>query len=388
MKKPPFAQKCTKLFVYVLTILWFISCSSSDSLEDVVVSDTPTEEEMPPEEETPPPMEATSLLRVNSGGPEVTVGSRVFQADAYFKGNSEPFTNTSVSSIEGTDDDEIFFTERNADMDLESFGYDIPITDGTYTLNLYFAEIWFGAPDGGPDGAGNRIFTINIEGEDRLTDFDINNAVGSTTATTQTFMVEVQDGRLNFDLIPSVNRPKISAFEIIGTGTVFEDTASGPSDPVRINSGGDEVSFNGVTFMADTFFIGNGEPFTNPSVTEISGTDNDAIYLTERNTNRSTGFGYEIPLNNGSYTINLHFAEVWWGAPDGGTPGGAGNRVFSVAIENEALLMDFDISAEAGATTALIKTFVVDVNDGLLNLDFITDIDRPKISAIEIIGNP
>ncbi|WP_394749802.1 malectin domain-containing carbohydrate-binding protein [Spongiimicrobium salis] len=388
MKSPLFTQKSPKLFVFLMTILWFISCDNSSSLEEVVISDTPTEEEMPPEEETPPPSDTTSLLRINSGGGEVTVGDRVFQADQYFRGNSEPFTNPSVTAIDGTEEDEIFLTERNAEMDLESFGYEIPITDGTYTLNLFFAEIWFGAPDGGADGAGNRVFNIDIEGETRLMGFDINNEVGTTTAITQTFTVNVQDGRLNFELIPSINRPKISGFEIIGTGSILDETASGPSDPVRINSGGNEVSFNGVTFLADTYFIGDGEPFNNPSVTEISGTDNDQIYLTERNSNRTTGFGYEIPLNNGNYTINLHFAEIWWGAPDGGTPGGPGNRVFSVAIEREVLLMDFDISAEAGSTTAIVKTFVVEIRDGLLNLDFITDIDRPKISAIEVIGNP
>lgn len=381
MKSPLFTQKRHVHFIFMIAILWFSACDNSSSLEETVISDTPTEEETPP-------TEPSSLLRINSGGGEVQFGDITFLADDYFRGNSETFSNPSVTEINGTEEDEIYFTERIADVDLGSFGYQIPITDGTYTLNLYFAEIWFGAPDGGAAGPNNRIFDIAIEGETRLMNFDITDEVGATTASIQTFTVEVRDGHLNFELLPNVDRPKISAFEIIGDGEILEETVSEPSDPIRINSGGGDISAGGHVFMADTFFRGEGESFTNPSVAEIAATDDDELYLTERVTIAGQNqFGYDIPVNDGMYTVNLHFAEIWWGAPDGGVDG-PGNRVFDVSIEGDVRLMDFDINREVGTTTAIVQTFMVEVRDGRLNIDFSANIDRPKISALEVIGMP
>ncbi|MGI9254995.1 MAG: malectin domain-containing carbohydrate-binding protein, partial [Thermomicrobiales bacterium] len=80
----------------------------------------------------------------------------------------------------------------------------------------------------------------------------------------------------------------------------------------------------------------------------------------------------------------LHFAETWYGA-GGGVKGGAGSRVFDVDAEGEAALQDFDIYAEVGADTALVKSFDVDVDDGMLEIEFRGLVDRPVVSAIEIL---
>ncbi len=73
----------------------------------------------------------------------------------------------------------------------------------------------------------------------------------------------------------------------------------GPS-LLRINSGGPEVTFGGVTFLEDQYFSDDTTPFTNPFVTEIADTDMDDIYLTERVTANGTNIkgpmSYNIPV--------------------------------------------------------------------------------------------
>ncbi len=78
------------------------------------------------------------------------------------------------------------------------------------------------------------------------------------------------------------------------------------------------------------------------------------------------------------------FAEPYWGAP-GGPEGEEGRRVFSVTGEGEALLEDFDVYAEVGAVTALVKQVEVEVTDGELNLRFTASEGEPIVAAIEVL---
>ena len=152
----------------------------------------------------------------------------------------------------------------------------------------------------------------------------------------------------------------------------------------RINSGGEAVTIEGVSWAADNFFNG-GKSYSNAKITQIANTNSDQLYLKERSS--ATPFGYAFPVANGTYKVNLHFAEIYWGATGGGE-GEIGKRVFDVNIEGGAIeLANFDIYQEAGAMTALVKTFTIPVTDGQLNIDFAVKTDQPKISAIEIVQN-
>ena len=155
----------------------------------------------------------------------------------------------------------------------------------------------------------------------------------------------------------------------------------------RINAGGPAVTTNGVAWSASQYFSG-GKTYTNPKVTDIAGTDQDAIYLTEYSAGSNLGsFAFAMPVpTSGVYTVKLHFAEIYWGAT-GGRAGGAGQRVFSVNLEGGATeLVNYDILAEVGSMTATVKTFAVSVSDGTLNIDFSASANQPKISAIEVLA--
>lgn len=164
----------------------------------------------------------------------------------------------------------------------------------------------------------------------------------------------------------------------------------------RINSGGEAMlaspSFEPFApqpltawFCGDVFST-EGKVFSPSTWFDIAGTNDDALYLTER-TGPDTDtdeLRYAIPVTPGKYLLRLHFAEIYWGAPGGGA-GGSGKRVFDVFVEETLVLDDLDIHAEVGAATALIKSLVVDVLDDDLDLRLDSSKDRPKISALEVI---
>lgn len=175
---------------------------------------------------------------------------------------------------------------------------------------------------------------------------------------------------------------------IIHTNFTKGTTTAPPSvSTLRINAGGPAVTTGGVQWSADQFSVG-GKSYANSRVTAISGTTDDALYLTERSATANLGsFGYAIPAaTSGSYTVTLHFAEIYHGATGGG-PGGAGKRVFSVNAEGGPVeLANYDIFAQVGAMAATTKTMTVQVSDGTLDLAFTATVDQPKVSAIEVTG--
>ena len=106
----------------------------------------------------------------------------------------------------------------------------------------------------------------------------------------------------------------------------------------------------------------------------IAQTEDDAIYQSEY---FGRDFSYQQEVANGNYDVTLKFAEVYFDQP--------GKRVFDVKLEDQLVLDDFDLVAAAGGKNiALDRTFTVDVNDGVLDLDFLASVERAKISGIEI----
>jgi hypothetical protein len=80
---------------------------------------------------------------------------------------------------------------------------------------------------------------------------------------------------------------------------------------------------------------------------------------------------------SGTYTLRLHFAEP--------TLAGAGRRAFDVFAEGVRVLDDYDIAADAGPRTAVVKQFPVRVTDRRLDVSFIGSREVAVISAIELL---
>ncbi|MCB0359111.1 MAG: choice-of-anchor D domain-containing protein, partial [Bdellovibrionales bacterium] len=143
-------------------------------------------------------------IRINAGGGQYTDGGgKVWQADTYFQGGD---TYSTTSPIQQTTEDSLYQSERWG----TAFGYQVPLSNGSYDVTLHFAEIYW-------TSAGSRIFDVSLEGQPVISGLDLIATVGANTAYAVTFPVTVQDGALSISLTASADAAKISAIEIVGT---------------------------------------------------------------------------------------------------------------------------------------------------------------------------
>jgi ELWxxDGT repeat protein len=149
---------------------------------------------------------------------------------------------------------------------------------------------------------------------------------------------------------------------------------------LRLNAGGGAYHTpTGEPFGADAFFSG-GSSYRLKTAVNFANTEADTLYQTER----WGAFSYRLPVENGTYQVVLHFAEIYWGVQQ---KGGAGSRRFHVDVEGRRQLTEFDIFAKAGgalkATQEILNT---EVTDGILTIDFLKgSANFPKVSAIQVI---
>ncbi len=110
----------------------------------------------------------------------------------------------------------------------------------------------------------------------------------------------------------------------------------------------------------------------------IADTNSPKIYETERYSLSA----YKFKLSNGKFTVRLHFAETF----DGIT--GEGQRVFSVSINDNAVLKDLDVYKETGGLKKpLVKEFKgVAITNKELVIGFTSNIENPEINGIEILS--
>lgn len=288
-------------------------------------------------------------------GYNFNVGSMISQsfngddwnADHHYSGGSLTSTSEDISN---TSIPELYQTSRFGDM-----SYNIPVTDGYYDIDLHFAEIYW--------SRGNRrVFDVFIEGDEVLSNYDIYAEVGGLTADVKSFTgIAVTDGVLNIELSSFIDNALIS-----GIGIRKSAIAGYHIDVGSLIT----KALNGNEWSADHHFSGGSLTSTSKG---ISNTTIPELYQTAR-------FGdmvYDIPVGNGQYDVDLHFAEIYWNRGN--------RRVFDVWIEGTKVLDHYDIFAEVGALTAEVKTFnQVEVNDGSLNIVFSSIIDNAKVSGIAI----
>ncbi|WP_146624576.1 malectin domain-containing carbohydrate-binding protein [Larkinella arboricola] len=146
-----------------------------------------------------------------------------------------------------------------------------------------------------------------------------------------------------------------------------------PQTLYRVNAGGSSFTTSeGTVFSADNYASG-GSLYTRSG--DITNSAQDTLYLSERYGN----FSYNFPVTNGSYTVVLHFAEIY--ASD------SNQRTFHVDMEGQRMLTGYDIFARAGgAWKAVQERFTVAVRDGMLTIDFESVLNNAKVSAIEVMA--
>jgi hypothetical protein len=273
------------------------------------------------------------------------------------------------AAIHATSRQFLFSTWRTGE-----FGYDIPVTPGTYELRLYFVSR---QRVGEEKLAG---FDVALNGQSLLSAFDVGvSAKGSDIAEEQVFR-DIRPGKDGFIRLWFSNQsasPFLNALELVpGTPGLLK--------PIRILPQPTSfVDHKGQRWRADDYFV-NG--FRTSDRRRVKGTDDPELFSAER----FGHFSYSIPVDKrGSYTVILHFVEMYYGPqlPGGG---GVGERLFHVFCNGQTLLRDFDIYKEAGSLQVLTKRFsnIKPSAQGKINLDFEPVVNNATVSGIEILEEP
>jgi hypothetical protein len=136
--------------------------------------------------------------------------------------------------------------------------------------------------------------------------------------------------------------------------------------------GGTYQSTGGVQYIGDagSGWVSGGTTYSNSN--PIDGTTDDILYQTER----YGDFNYSIPMQNGQYDIVLKFAEIYHDLSNA--------RIFHVDIEGTRYIYNLDLYLRTGKNKAYDVVIPVSLNDGTLNINFITVNDNAKLSALEI----
>jgi chitinase len=121
-------------------------------------------------------------------------------------------------------------------------------------------------------------------------------------------------------------------------------------------------------------YVGDTAPFAVSR--SIDNTSDPTLYQTQRWSEGAFGYQFDVP--NGTYEVELHFAELY--------RRGANLRKFDVILEGQTVLADLDVFASAGgAFRALKRSFTVTVSDGELNVDLARgSADNPMLNALKV----
>lgn len=141
--------------------------------------------------------------------------------------------------------------------------------------------------------------------------------------------------------------------------------------------------------------IGGRDP--NTPAPAINNTKNDTLYQTYRALlpgGQATPIAqrvlkYALPVAPGNVDLRLHFAELYYGVADG-QPSGVDKRIFDIKIEGTTVRDNFDISKEAqdGLTALVVPINGIQVNDGILNIEFKAEKNFGSIAAIQVFRSP
>lgn len=294
---------------------------------------------------------------------------RAWAADRYYElgGSAEH----PLKFIARAFDPDLFQGGRTGD-----FVYRIPLRPGVYELHLYFAETTFGPGTASGGGENSRVFHVVANGRRLLSDFDIIADAGGPGIADERVFKDISpgpDGILQLRFISLRSQALVSAIEL-------EPARPHKLNPVRISAQEKPLlDSRKQVWLPDRFWSGGQEGVGSAFV---EGAADPVLYSKERYGN----FSYAIPVDNGRYTVALHFAETYWGFDNPGG-GGVGTRIFDVFCNGMALLRNFDIYKEAGGSRALVKTFHgMEPNaQGKLLLSFVPVRNYASIRAIEVV---
>lgn len=214
-------------------------------------------------------------MEVGAEGNDFTLGEVTWQDDQpWVVGSSRVYANN-IDPISGTADPELYQTIRRSwNNSALPFQY-VAVPNRTYNLRLGFAEISRPGSFGEITAPGQRTFDIKVEGNTVQRAFDIfAESGGPLTAVTKSFLANVTDGTLDFELAPVVGEAatlssiRIDNLNLIVSpafrdfGAQLVSIPSAPSIVTLVNNSAAAINVTGfaVTGPDSAQFVPNGIP--------------------------------------------------------------------------------------------------------------------------------
>lgn len=165
-----------------------------------------------------------------------------------------------------------------------------------------------------------------------------------------------------------VYRVNAGGAQLVGIPPWAVDSAATPSSLGNSNSGGNSSTFS----TTSTVTLDPSVPAGTPA----------ALFQSQRfDQPAGLNLEWDFPVGIGTYEVRLYFAETWPGAFAEGV------RVFDISIEGTVVENDYDVFADVGALTGVMKSYIVH-SDSNLDIDFLRQVQNPMIAGIEIIAVP
>jgi large repetitive protein len=204
-----------------------------------------------------------------------------------FKGYSDPIAGTN------TPDELLLFQKEiygGAGGNDPSFTYEVPVTNGAYEVDLYFAEVFQDNPE-------TRVFDVTLEGALLLPDYDMMNPdrdglSSNQTAITRTYQVDVTDGSLTILVGPaSVDNGKLAGFCV----TEINDANLPPTSAIA------DITINAEEAAAEALNI--NDPESDNLIVTLAGLPTDGTLDYNPSTNQLEGT--PTTADAGTYTIDV-----------------------------------------------------------------------------------
>lgn len=292
---------------------------------------------MVPTTKAPTGFSATTLVRINCGGPAFTDSAgNVWTSDSGFHpgGHSvtpSDWTTVSLSPSEYTNKYQtVLDTERWTSSSIGDLVYNVPVSNaGTYEVVLLFAEMWH-------PRVGERVFHIAIQGQRVQTSFDIFSEAGYQTPLVKKFLVTVDSaGDIVIVLEPILGSPQgpaIYAVEIATAEPLTEQPTTIPTvAPSETPTKSPTVSAPTVPTMQPTEHPTTAQPTSDP--TTAAPTQNPTTFQAAS----------IVRINCGGPTIVDTAGNTWH--DDGAfNPGGSVVRVSdwnTVSLPSNALTLSY-----------------------------------------------
>ncbi len=264
---------------------------------------------------------------IAGGGPYTDTQVQVWQGDAGF--NTGDVSST-TAAISGTSDPALYRSERWDDTSQPQLEYQLPVANGTYLVNLYFAET-----DAASQGTGLRVFGVNFQGSPAIGNLDIFGTVGANAALVKSAVVSVTTGTLTIDFVRVIGNPKIDAIEV---REVSRKDAALPSASWKVSSV-DSEEWDTLDGSALNAIDSNGSTFW---ITQITPDGNNST---------PPGYPHDIQIDLGkSYPLS---GFQYLPRQDGSTAGWI--RQYSFFVSTDGVNWGSAVASGTFATSALQK---------------------------------